>query len=113
MKRPIFHSREEYGRRFTDVGFWRTYVAEACRRHGLQPAERVRAGRPGTHPVFLVEERWVVKFFSDLFSGEESCAIEREIGNLLALAPKFPAPRQLASGALYPRADGWRWPYLV
>src|SRR2546421_9547152 len=111
--RPVFRSRQEYGPRFTDAAFWRPYVAEVCRRHDLTPVTRVRAGLPGTHPVFLVEERWVVKFFADLFGGEESFAIEREITDLLAGVPGFPAPRLVAEGDLFPSQSGWRWPYLV
>jgi hygromycin-B 7''-O-kinase len=113
MQRPIFRSREEYGVRFTDAAFWKPYVAEVCRRHGLGPCEGVRAGLPGSHPVFVVAERWVVKFFSDLFSGEESFALEREVSSLLRQAPGFPAPRRVAEGALFPCDTGWRWPYLV
>jgi hygromycin-B 7''-O-kinase len=106
MQRPIFHSRADYSPRFTDAAYWEPYVAEVCRRHGLGPGERVRAGRPGSHPVCVVEERWVVKFFADQFSGEESFGIEREISSLLSRAPEFPAPRWVAEGALFPAGDG-------
>jgi hygromycin-B 7''-O-kinase len=113
MQRPIFRSQKEYGRRFTDAAFWQPYVEAVCRRHGFTPCERVRAGLPGTHPVFLVEERWVVKFFSDRFAGEQSDAIEREMTNLLTAVPEFPAPRRLAAGELFPPVGGWRWPYHI
>lgn len=112
MQRPTFASRAEYGARFTDVTFWRPYVAEICRRHGIAPHECVVGGTPGTHPVFLVEGRWAVKLFSDLFGGERAWAAERDCYALTASAPQIDAPRQIAEGALF--ADGpWRWPYLV
>jgi hygromycin-B 7''-O-kinase len=114
MSRPIFESVRDYGRRFTDVDLWRPYVEEVCRRHGLECGTGLRSGLPGTHPVFLIEDRWVVKFFSDLFAGGVSVAIERDIYALLNQIPEFPAARLVASGALFPIGeDGWHWPYLV
>jgi hygromycin-B 7''-O-kinase len=113
VERPIFASVREYGSRFTDAGMWRPYVEVVCRRHRLAPCEEVRAGLPGTHPVFIVADRWVVKLFTDLFSGSESFAIERECYDLLAGLPGFPASQLVAGGDLFPRGDGWHWPYLV
>jgi hygromycin-B 7''-O-kinase len=113
VERPIFASVCEYGSRFTDAEVWRPYVEEVCRRDGLAPCEGVRAGLAGTHPVFLVGDRWVVKFFSDLFSGGESFAIERECFGLLARLTDVPASRLVAEGDLFPSEGGWRWPYLV
>jgi hygromycin-B 7''-O-kinase len=113
VERPVFESVRAYGSRFTDAGFWRPYVEEVCRRHGLVPCEGIRSGLPGTHPVFQVGDRWVVKFFCDLFAGAESFAIEREIYTLLVQLPGFPAPWLVAAGDLFPPGEGWHWPYLV
>lgn len=113
MQRPVFPSRQEYGRQFTDAAFWRPYVEEVCRRHGLAPCEQIGVGLPGTHPVFLVEDRWVVKFFGDLFGGEEAFAIERDIFALVAGTQALDVPRMHAEGRLFNTGDAWRWPYLV
>jgi hygromycin-B 7''-O-kinase len=112
MHRPIFTSREDYGPRFTDPDFWRPYVQEVCRRHGL-PLVDMRPGLAGTNPVFIVDERLVVKLFTDMFGGAESAPAERACYRLFARAPTLPAPRLLAEGALFSDAGGWPWPYLV
>lgn len=112
MQRPQFDSVQAYGRCFTDAAFWRPYVMEVCRRHRLE-CEAIRSGLPGTYPVFLVGARWVVKFFSDLFAGAQSFAVEREIYRLLEPIPDFPAPRLVAEGSLFDPQEGWPWPYLV
>jgi hygromycin-B 7''-O-kinase len=113
VERPTFESVRAYGSRFTDTAFWQPYVEELCRRHGLVPCEEIRSGLPGTHPVFLVGGRWVVKLFSDFFAGAESFAIEREIYSLLAHIPGFPAPQWVVEGDLFRPDGGWHWPYLV
>src|SRR5579862_6687372 len=114
MERPCFESARDYGSRFTDAQFWRPYVQDICRRHGLVCRKGIRSGLPGTHPVFLVEDRWVIKFFSDLFAGARSVAIEREVFALLGQVPDFPAARLVAEGSLFPpQDDGWHWPYLI
>ena len=113
MQRPAFTSTREYGQQFTDTTFWRPYVEEVCRRHGLAPCERVSVGLPGTQPVFLVDGRWVVKFFGDLFGGEEAFALERDVFTLAARTPALDVPRMLAEGRLFDTGEAWRWPYLV
>jgi aminoglycoside phosphotransferase (APT) family kinase protein len=112
MKRPTFTSREDYGPRFTDLAFWRPYVQEVCRRHGL-PLGALRPGLAGTNPVFVVDERCVVKIFTDMFGGVVSAPAERTCYRLLARATGLPAPRLLAEGDLFDAEDGWPWPYLV
>ncbi|HMN62712.1 MAG TPA: hypothetical protein PJ988_20265, partial [Anaerolinea sp.] len=61
--------RDEYIRLFTDTEFFRPALEEICRRHALAPCARLRVGVPGTCPVFILEERWLVKFFGRLFDG--------------------------------------------
>ena len=53
----------KYRRLFTDAAFWTPFVREVCLRHGLMPCENVRVGIPGSMPAFIVEDRWLVKFF--------------------------------------------------
>ncbi len=105
---------EGYRNLFTDVDFWTPYVREVCRRHGLLPGDAIRTGIPGTCPTFMVDERWVVKFFGRLFDGGNSFVVEQEVGRLVRSADKpntLGAARVLASGAL--GGPGWPWPYLV
>lgn len=100
-----------YRRCFWDADFWRPLVETVCRRDLSIPCQTVRSGLPGTFPTFIVDERWVIKFFGRLFEGEASFAIEREVARLLANG-SIPAPALLAEGCLDPDAD-WPWPFLV
>lgn len=112
MERPAFASVQEYGRRFTDPAYWRPFVETVCARHGLGPCSDLRAGLPGSHPVFLLGDRFVVKFFADRFGGATSFPVERELLPLLR-AHDLPTPALLAYGALFPEDEGWPWPYLI
>ena len=99
---------------FTNPDYWRPYVEEVCSRHGLGPCRAVRTGLPGTMPVFIVDERVVVKFFAEYFQGDTGFRVEREVYGLLAGREDIPAPALVASGELFPEGeDGWPWPYLV
>jgi hygromycin-B 7''-O-kinase len=104
---------EAYPRGFMDARGWNPYVRSVCLRHRLLPCQVVRAGLPGTYPTFVVDERWVVKFFGQLFGGELAFAAEREAARLLATHGSFPAPRVVAQGHLLPGESDWTWPYLV
>jgi Ser/Thr protein kinase RdoA (MazF antagonist) len=73
----------------------------------------VRAGLAGTFPTFVIDERYVVKFFGRLFDGRASFAVERAVGRLLASETAIPAPALLCSGQLWPNDSDWPWPYLV
>jgi hygromycin-B 7''-O-kinase len=113
MERPRFISHVDYGPRFTDVDFWRPYVAAICARHGLGPCAELRAGLPGTNPVFVVDETYVVKLYVHLFDGARSYPVERAAYELIARRPGLPAPALIASGDLFDPAGGWPWPYIV
>ncbi len=104
---------EVYRRHFMDAPGWRPYVRGVCLRHRLLPCQTIRAGLPGTYPTFIVDERWVIKFFGRQFDGETAFATEREAARLLAKDGSFPAPRVLAQGWLLPGERGWPWPYLI
>lgn len=112
IARPFFASRAEYGARFTDPTFWQPYVAEICRRHGLS-CSALHAGLPGTNAVFLVDQRYAIKLFPDLFGGAVSYPAERQCYDLIAQASGIPAPALIASGELFDRSGGWHWPYLI
>jgi len=115
MNRPHFASVQDYGRRFNDAVLWQPYVQAVCKRHGLDLTGGIRSAVPGTHPVFLIGDRWVVKFFSDMFNGARSFAVEREIYGMLPWTAGFdpPGARLVGEGTLFPPEDGWEWPYLI
>ncbi len=112
LLRPVIDSKEVYRRVFTDVAYWRPYVLEICRRHGLGRVTSIAGTHPGTYPVFIVDGCYVVKLFGDLFYGAECFRAERAMYDLLASDPGFPAPGLVASGELF-RGGEWRWPHLV
>jgi hygromycin-B 7''-O-kinase len=110
--------QDGYVRLFTAVPFWSPYVRAVCQRHGLLPAEqaaacKVRTGVAGTCPVFMVDERWVVKFFGRLFDGAAACAAEQAAGRLVGLDPAIRTARLVGSGALNEPGVDWPWPYLI
>lgn len=113
MEQPLFASIQDYGKRFTDADYWRPYVDAVCDRHGLVPCLHIRAGLPGTFPVFLVDDRYVVKFFGDFFDGPRRFAVELDCYALLGTSLRIPTPKLLAHGHLFPRAAAWQWPYLI
>jgi hypothetical protein len=113
LERPFFATSQEYGRYFTNPAYWHPYVAAICVRHDLGNPVTVRAGFSGTHPVFLVNEQYAVKLYTDLFSGEQSYQVEREVYRLIATEPALPAPSLVATGKLFDEHDGWSWPYIV
>lgn len=111
--RPSFASVKEYGKLFTDAEYWRPYVAAVCARHHLTPCHKVRSGAPGTNPVFIVDDRYVVKLYTHLFKGDTSFPVELDVYQLVARTPGFPAPALIASGTLFPDSSEWSWPYIV
>jgi hygromycin-B 7''-O-kinase len=113
MERPVFQSRAEYAGRFTDAAYWRPYVEAVCARQGLGPCGAIRAGLPGTNAVFLVDSRYAVKLYTDLFGGATSFAAERDLYGWFAAHPGLPVPALVAQGDLFPTGDGWPWPYIV
>ena len=103
---------EGYRRYFADAAAWRPHVEHVCRWHGLSPVRLVRVGVPGTCPTFIVDDRWVVKFFGRLFDGCRFFKIELELGQWAA-ALALPFPEIVATGQLFQAGVGWQWPYLV
>jgi len=114
LERLSFTTQEEYARFFTNPAHWKAYVAAICARHALEKPTVIRAGFPGTNPVFIVNETCVVKLYPHLFDGERNFPVERDVYRLLATQPDIPAPALIASGTLFEeRDDKWFWPYLV
>ena len=102
---------EGYRRYFADPVAWRPYVERVYHRHALSSGV-VRIGVPGTCPTFIVDDRWVVKFFGRLFDGGQSFQVELELGKWAA-GLRLPFPEIVAEGQLFNASAGWHWPYLV
>ncbi len=113
MTLDVLNAIDGYRRRFMDLGIWEAYVRQVCSRHFSTPAGQVRPGLAGSFPTFIVDERWVVKFFGRLFDGGLGFEAELQAGRLLAADPSIPAPAILASGSLSAETAGWPWPYLI
>lgn len=113
MQRPSFASREDYATRFTNVDYWQPYIEDICQRHNMTPYQQIRAGKAGTHPVFIVDERYVVKLYAELFDGDESFRKELDIYQLCAYAPALPVPNLIIYGSVFAEDDGYRWPYTI
>lgn len=106
---PDLATIEEYRRLFKDALYWRPFVEAVCQRHGLTPCAHISTCPvPGTCPVFVVDKKYVVKFFGQLFNGHASFAAERDTYHLLAHDPALPVSRLVAEGVLAPD-----WPYLI
>jgi len=114
MNPPELDSLEDYNRRFVDSDYWRPYVAEVCSRHGLSDGEiSLEVRVPGTYPVFIVDRRWVIKFFGRLFNGGAVFRTELEANGIVSGRLDVPAPALVAHGSLYGDIAEWSWPYLV
>ncbi len=115
MHYPHFPDIETYGKHFTDITYWQPYVKEVCSRHHIEPCQHIRSGLPGTHPVFIVDEQYVIKFFTHYFGGAESLAVETDLYHLSSHNPllSIPVPKPIAHGNLFSKGDEWAWPYLI
>ncbi len=109
----LLESYETYGSSFIDLEIWEPFVKRICQRHDLNPAEPIRTGIPGSYPTFIVSDRWVVKFFGQLYGGEKSYAVEWNANLLVANHAEIMAPAVLATGQLFEEESHWRWPYLI
>jgi hygromycin-B 7''-O-kinase len=102
-----------YRKHFMDSALWQPHVQTVCRRHGLYPCQQVRAGLAGSFPTFIVEDRWVIKFFGQLFGGELAYATELQVNRILPPDFAVRVPALLYSGSLLEHGLTWSWPYLI
>lgn len=109
----LLESYQTYGAHFMDLSIWEPHVRRVCQRHNLQSGEPIRPGLAGTYPTFIVAERWVVKFFGQLFGGAAAFQAEHRANQLVARQPNLLAPALVATGSLLEKGQPWRWPYLV
>jgi hygromycin-B 7''-O-kinase len=109
---PAFADDDAYEASLRDTSFWEPYARAALRGAGFDDGGEVRTSFPTTHVAALVgDDRFVKLHYEDWF-GEDCFQTEREAYRILR-DHHAAIPRLLADGALYPDADGWRWPYLV
>lgn len=106
-----FISVNDYERQLTNVSFWCPAISDVCKRHQLALSLTnlyIRPGLPGTNPVFIVDNRVVIKFYEiHIFpSGERSFRIESDLYKWLQL-PSLRTPELIACGILEDR------PYIV
>lgn len=102
-----------YRAHFMDAVFWLPYVQQVCQREGLTDNPDVGTGLAGTFPTFLVNKRWVIKFFGTNFGGDLAFQSELGANTLISTVQGFPAPALLHVGQLFPNPTDWPWPYLV
>ena len=115
MDDPIrlrFGSENEYAAALDNPRRWQPLVAAVCERHGLPAVSTREVDLVGTNLVALIDRRYVVKLYPDLFDGSDSYTRERAAYTLLRHDPGLPVARLIAAGTLF---DGgaWRWPYLI
>ncbi len=109
----LLESLDGYRQHFMDADLWRPYIQAVCRRHGLLPCQQIRAGLAGTYPTFIIEDRWVVKFYGRLFDGQQAYETEYQVGRLLPADLDIHVPAVLYAGALMDKDHPWDWPYLI
>ena len=107
------NSLDGYRRYFMDASYWQPYVRRVYNRHAMTPCRTIRSGLPGTYPTFVVDERWVIKFFGRLFDGALAFETELQANQLLAPGCPIPIPALIASGYLFEDPSDWPWPYLI
>jgi hypothetical protein len=74
---------KEYEIEFTNVAFWWSAIDCVCKEHPLITSltdVNIRSGLSGTNPVFIVDERFLIKFYQiHLFrSGTRNFRVERD-----------------------------------
>jgi hypothetical protein len=107
-----------YSAHFMDLALWEPFVHQVAVRHGFA-IRSILPGLPGTYPTFIVAlvelpsqpglNSIVVKFFGQLFDGQNSFQVERAMGHYLAQHPmSIGSPAILAAGQL-----STVWSYLI
>ena len=110
---PQLQTLDVYRQRFSSVSYWQPYVEIVCERHHLTPYSAIRCHNPGTYPTFIIDDRWVVKFFGELFNGPANFSAERDANRLVTADGHISVPASLGQGELLEPGQGWRWPYLI
>ena len=112
MSLALLNGIDNYRKLFMDAEFWQPYVFAALGKEGL-PCKKVRGGIAGTYPTFIVDDRYVIKFFGRLFNGEKTFEAELHASQLVKPVHEIPVPALVTQGRLYDDGSDWSWPYLV
>lgn len=99
-----------YRDHFMDAALWQPHIQRIFGRRWKLQVGDVAPGVAGTFPVFIVQRRWVIKFFGQWFDGFHSWRVEKSVAQWLQQHPVLPIPRLLAQGAL---GGGAGWRYLI
>jgi hypothetical protein len=103
---------EGYSRHFMDAELWSPFIHKIWRSSKLGHINRIVPGLAGTFPTFIVDERWVIKFFGRLFDGATSWAVERICAVVVQDHRPFPIPSLLAHGEIKSVLNT-PWYYLI
>ncbi|MEA2552857.1 MAG: hygromycin-B 7-O-kinase [Fimbriimonadaceae bacterium] len=76
----------------------------------MPPVQTIEDPGEGTNVVFIVNDAYFVKLFTDLFNGDRQRGLERLA--LQILDGQRWTPKVLGSGELYP-GESWPWEYVV
>jgi aminoglycoside phosphotransferase len=108
---PAFGCPDEYSDRLGDGDFWRPYAELALNLSGLSAAGDLQSGFVGTYPTLLGDDL-VIKMFGHFGDWRRSYRAELAANRTIAQDPRILAPRQIATGELFPDSDH-NWPYLI
>ena len=106
----VLQTRAGYTAHFMEVELWTPVIQAICTGVGLE-CRQIRAGTAGTFPVFLLDDRYVIKFFGPLFEGRRSARVEMAVDASLAAQPGLAVARILFSGQV-PGTES-EWQYLI
>ena len=97
-----------YSTHFMDAEIWTPVIQRLCRERGIMITD-IWAGTAGTFPTFILDRKFVIKFFGPLFGGADSYKIETSVNSLLAQFPGIPAARILECGPISPNVNNWQF----
>lgn len=107
MNLPDVQTWKQWGEIFTDETLWDPVAKQICLKHGISYLS-MKKGFPGTHAVFILDDKYVIKIYCPFAAGDYE--IESELNRTLAEYENIPAPGQLEHGVF---DDKVKWPYVI
>jgi hygromycin-B 7''-O-kinase len=108
-----FLVEDHYKRVRGDASFWRPYIEEGLRGHGLSVEPILAIEDDGTNANFWLGANKIFKIYTPFFHGRESRGMESAVLRSLATESELPVPKVLARGDLVSLDSDWKWPYVV
>jgi Ser/Thr protein kinase RdoA (MazF antagonist) len=105
---------EGWGQIFTRVEVWEPLIRVILARHGIDARDQLKGVVPGSHAVFALGRRLIIKVYSPLFPDDRGK--ELELYPFLGAVRALKVPRLVASGTVepsVPEAGGRCWPYAI